>query len=52
MQRIRADWGGHWFAKVGRLYNGIELTAKTLNKDISGTSLLRSQGVEEVVHMA
>lgn len=40
------------FYKVGWLYNGTELTAKTLNKDIRHITPLDLQGVEAVVHMA
>jgi nucleoside-diphosphate-sugar epimerase len=40
------------FYKVGWLYNGTELTAKTLNKDIRHITLEDLQGVEAVVHMA
>lgn len=40
------------FYKVGWLYNGTDLTAKTLNKDIRQISLEDLQGVEAVVHMA
>jgi len=40
------------FYKVGWLYNGTELTAKTLNKDIRQIAGEDLQGVEAVVHMA
>lgn len=40
------------FYKVGWLYNGTELTAKTLNKDIRKITAEDLQGVEAVVHMA
>jgi len=40
------------FYKVGWLYNGTELTAKTLNKDIRNITAEDLQGVEAVVHMA
>lgn len=40
------------FYKVGWLYNGTELTAKTLNKDIRHITLEDLQDVEAVVHMA
>jgi nucleoside-diphosphate-sugar epimerase len=40
------------FYKVGWLYNGTELTAKTLNKDIRRITIDDLQGVEAVVHMA
>jgi nucleoside-diphosphate-sugar epimerase len=40
------------FYKVGWLYNGTKLTAKTLNKDIRHISVEDLQGVEAVVHMA
>ena len=40
------------FYKVGWLYNGTEVTAKTLNKDIRHITLEDLQGVEAVVHMA
>jgi nucleoside-diphosphate-sugar epimerase len=40
------------FYKVGWLYNGTEVTAKTLNKDIRNIILKDLQGVEAVVHMA
>jgi len=40
------------FYKVGWLYNGTELTAKTLNKDIRHITAEDLQGVEAIVHMA
>ena len=40
------------FYKVGWLYNGTEVTAKTLNKDIRHINLEDIQGVEAIVHMA
>lgn len=40
------------FYKVGWLYNGTELTAKTLNKDIRHITLEDLQGIDAVVHMA
>jgi nucleoside-diphosphate-sugar epimerase len=40
------------FYKVGWLYNGTELTAKTLNKDIRHITKEDLQGVEAVVHLA
>ena len=40
------------FYKVGWLYNGTDLTALTLNKDIRHISAEDLQGVEAVVHMA
>ena len=40
------------FYKVGWLYNGTELTAKTLNKDIRHITVGDLQGVEAIVHMA
>lgn len=40
------------FYKVGWLYNGSEMTAKTLNKDIRKIAAEDLQGVEAVVHMA
>ncbi|MFH7030274.1 MAG: NAD-dependent epimerase/dehydratase family protein [Heteroscytonema crispum UTEX LB 1556] len=40
------------FYKVGWLYNGTEVTAKTLNKDIRHITLEDLQGVDAVVHMA
>ena len=46
---IAVDTG---FYKVGWLYNGTELTAKTLNKDIRHITVEDLQGVEAVVHMA
>lgn len=46
---IAVDTG---FYKVGWLYNGTPLTAKTLNKDIRHITVEDLQGVEAVVHMA
>lgn len=46
---IAVDTG---FYKVGWLYNGTELTAKTLNKDIRNITLDDLEGVEAIVHMA
>ncbi len=40
------------YYKVGWLYNGTELTAKTLNKDIRNITTEDLQGVEAIVHMA
>ncbi|MEH1968575.1 NAD-dependent epimerase/dehydratase family protein [Nostoc sp.] len=40
------------FYKVGWLYNGTKITAKTLNKDIRHITKEDLQGVEAVVHMA
>ena len=40
------------FYKVGWLYNGTELTAKTLNKDLRHITPEDLQGFEAVVHMA
>jgi nucleoside-diphosphate-sugar epimerase len=40
------------YYKVGWLYNGTEVTAKTLNKDIRNITALDLQGVEAIVHMA
>ncbi|NEU71185.1 SDR family oxidoreductase [Hassallia byssoidea VB512170] len=40
------------FYKVGWLYNGTEVTAKTLNKDIRNITAVDLQGVEAIVHMA
>jgi nucleoside-diphosphate-sugar epimerase len=40
------------FYKVGWLYNGTELTAKTLNKDIRHITLEDLQGIDAIVHMA
>lgn len=40
------------YYKVGWLYNGTEITAKTLNKDIRHISHEDLQGVEAIVHMA
>ncbi len=46
---IAVDTG---FYKAGWLYNGTELTAKTLNKDIRLITLEDLQGVDAIVHMA
>jgi len=46
---IAVDTG---FYKNGWLYNGTEVTAKTLTKDIRHISLEDLQGVEAIVHMA
>lgn len=46
---IAVDTG---FYKVGWLYNGTELTAKTLNKDIRNITLEDLEGVDAIVHMA
>ena len=46
---IAVDTG---YYKVGWLYNGAELTAKTLNKDIRNLTIEDLQGVEAVVHLA
>ncbi|MDX2242894.1 MAG: SDR family oxidoreductase [Leptolyngbyaceae cyanobacterium bins.302] len=46
---IAVDTG---FYKTGWLYNGTNLTAKTLNKDIRHISLEDLQGVDAIVHMA
>lgn len=46
---IAVDTG---FYKAGWLYNGTDLTAKTLNKDIRHITREDLQGVEAVVHMA
>lgn len=46
---IAVDTG---FYKAGWLYNGTDLTAKTLNKDIRHITVEDLQGVEAVVHMA
>jgi nucleoside-diphosphate-sugar epimerase len=46
---IAVDTG---FYKVGWLYNGTELTAKTLNKDIRQITTEDLKDVEAVVHMA
>lgn len=40
------------FYKTGWLYNGTDLTAKTLNKDIRHITLDDLQGIDAVVHMA
>lgn len=40
------------FYKVGWLYNGTKVTAKTLNKDIRHITTEDLQGVEAVVHLA
>jgi nucleoside-diphosphate-sugar epimerase len=40
------------FYKSGWLYNGTDLTAKTLNKDIRHITLEDLQGIDAVVHMA
>jgi nucleoside-diphosphate-sugar epimerase len=40
------------YYKVGWLYNGTQVTAKTLNKDIRHISSEDLQGVEAIVHMA
>jgi nucleoside-diphosphate-sugar epimerase len=40
------------FYKSGWLYNGTEVTAKTLNKDIREIDIADLTGVEAVVHMA
>jgi nucleoside-diphosphate-sugar epimerase len=40
------------FYKAGWLYNGTEVTAKTLNKDIRKITSEDLQGVEAIVHMA
>ena len=40
------------FYKVGWLYNGTNMTAKTLNKDIRHITAEDLQGVEAIVHMA
>jgi nucleoside-diphosphate-sugar epimerase len=40
------------FYKVGWLYNGTNITAKTLNKDIRHISAEDLEGVDAVVHMA
>jgi nucleoside-diphosphate-sugar epimerase len=40
------------YYKVGWLYNGTEITAKTLNKDIRHISAEDLQGVDAIVHMA
>ncbi|NJK48613.1 SDR family oxidoreductase [Candidatus Gracilibacteria bacterium] len=48
-QVLAVDTG---FYKVGWLYNGSELSAQTLNKDIRHITLEDLQGVDAVVHMA
>ena len=40
------------YYKSGWLYNGTELTAKTLNKDIRNLTLEDLEGIEAVVHLA
>ena len=40
------------YYKVGWLYNGTQVTAKTLNKDIRHIESEDLQGVEAIVHMA
>ncbi|QDL08034.1 NAD-dependent dehydratase [Brasilonema octagenarum UFV-E1] len=40
------------YYKVGWLYNGTEITAKTLNKDIRNITVEDLQGVDAIVHMA
>ncbi len=40
------------FYKVGWLYNGTEMTAKTLTKDIRNISAEDLQGIDAIVHMA
>jgi nucleoside-diphosphate-sugar epimerase len=40
------------FYKVGWLYNGTELTAKTLNKDIRHITVEDLTGIEAIIHMA
>ncbi|MDF5724220.1 MAG: SDR family oxidoreductase [Rhizonema sp. PD37] len=40
------------YYKVGWLYNGTEVTAKTINKDIRNLQKEDLQGVEAIVHMA
>jgi nucleoside-diphosphate-sugar epimerase len=40
------------YYKVGWLYNGTEITAKTLNKDIRHITIEDLQGVDAIVHMA
>jgi nucleoside-diphosphate-sugar epimerase len=40
------------FYKVGWLYNGTQVTAKTLTKDIRHISVEDLQGVDAIVHMA
>ncbi|BAY92322.1 MULTISPECIES: NAD-dependent epimerase/dehydratase family protein [unclassified Tolypothrix] len=40
------------FYKAGWLFNGTDVTAKTLNKDIRNITLKDLQGVDAIVHMA
>ncbi|QIR38433.1 SDR family oxidoreductase [Tolypothrix sp. PCC 7910] len=40
------------FYKAGWLFNGTDVTAKTLNKDIRNISLKDLQGIDAIVHMA
>ncbi|MBW4533019.1 MAG: SDR family oxidoreductase [Pleurocapsa minor HA4230-MV1] len=40
------------FYKIGWLYNGTELTAKTLNKDLRQLTAEDLKGIDAVVHMA
>jgi nucleoside-diphosphate-sugar epimerase len=40
------------FYKVGWLYNGTQLTAKTLNKDIRHITVEDLAGIEAIIHMA
>jgi nucleoside-diphosphate-sugar epimerase len=40
------------YYKTGWLYNGTQVTAKTLNKDIRDISIEDLQGVDAIVHMA
>ncbi len=40
------------YYKVGWLYNGTQITAKTLNKDIRNITAEDLQGVDAIVHMA
>ncbi|GAA6619901.1 NAD-dependent epimerase/dehydratase family protein [Scytonema sp. NUACC26] len=40
------------YYKAGWLYNGTQVTAKTLNKDIRDISIEDLQGVDAIVHMA
>lgn len=40
------------FYKVGWLYNGTQVTAKTLNKDIRHITVEDLEGVDAIVHMA
>lgn len=46
---IAVDTG---YYKVGWLYNGTDLTAKTLNKDIRHITVEDLEGVDAIVHMA